>query len=345
MKKYFSLLLCFALASAAFAQSKSEKEPYLTRSLSGESIKNVEASTSGGSISVAGVTASEARIEVFVFPNNSNTSLSKEELKKRLEELYNLDVKVAGNKLTAIAKSKEPINDWTKALNIAFKIYVPQNVSTDLATSGGSISLSNLTGNQDFSTSGGSLNLEKLSGKIHGRTSGGSINLENSKDEIDLETSGGSINASNCSGNLKLETSGGSLHLDDLNGTIRAKTSGGSVKGKNIGGELITHTSGGSIDLRDLACSLETSTSGGNIAVSINQLGKYVRISNSAGNINITLPKNKGLNLDFSGRMSNTHLENFDGKIDEDSVKGKLNGGGVPVTIDANSGRIRIELK
>ncbi|MBD0333468.1 MAG: DUF4097 family beta strand repeat protein [Chitinophagaceae bacterium] len=345
MKKYFFILLLFVQASFAIAQSKFDKEPYLTKSLSGESIKNVEATTSGGSISVAGVNASEARIEVYVSPNNEKNSLTKEELKQRLDEMYNLDIRVANNKLIAIAKSKEQIRDWKKALNIGFKIYVPQNASTNLTTSGGSISLSNLSGSQTFTTSGGSLHINKLSGKVNGRTSGGSIHLEDSRDEIDLTTSGGSIKASNSSGNLKLVTSGGSLDLTDLKGTINATTSGGSVRGKNIDGELKAHTSGGSVHLSDLSCSLETSTSGGNIDVAFSQVGKYVKINNSAGNIDITLPKNKGLDLDLSGRIANTHFEKFDGKIDENTVKGKLNGGGVPITIDASSGWIKIELK
>jgi len=344
MRKLFYLLLLIAQASFVVAQ-KSDKEPYLVRSLSNETIRNVEAKTSGGSISVTGVNASETRIEVYVSPGNSNTILSKEELKQKLEELYDLNITVTNNKLSAIAQSKKQIKDWKKALNISFRIYVPQNVSTDLSTSGGSIRLTSLSGAQDFSTSGGSLDIEKVSGKIRGRTSGGSIQLHNSKDEIDLSTSGGSISASDCSGTIRLSTSGGSLDLSNLDGNIKASTSGGSVSGENIGGELTAHTSGGSIHLTDMKCSLETSTSGGNIDVTVTELGKYVRIGNSGGDISVTLPKNKGLDLDLSGRIGNTRFENFAGNIDEDMVKGKLNGGGVPVRVGAGSGRIRVDFK
>jgi hypothetical protein len=342
MKKSFALSLCFFLAIVAFAQK--DNEPYLTKSLSGESIKNIEATTSGGNISVAGV-ASEARIEVYVSSNNSKTTLTKEEIKQRLEEMYDLDISVNGGKLNAIAKSKLRNIDWKKALNIGFKIYVPQNVSTDLTTSGGNISLNNISGTQSFSTSGGNLQLTKLSGKLKGRTSGGNIYLEDSKDDIDLTTSGGNIRANNCSGDLKLVTSGGTVELNGLKGSTDAVTSGGNVRGKNIEGDLKAHTSGGNIDLNDLSCSLESSTSGGNIDISFSQLGKFVKVNNSGGNIVLTLPKNKGMDLDLSGRISNTHFENFNGKIDEDRVKGKLNGGGIPVSADASSGSIKIELK
>lgn len=340
--KQLSFALLFT-AVAFIAKAQTGKEPYLVKSLSSESIRAVEARTSGGSISVTG-DGSNARIEVYVTGNNGKT-LSKEEITQRLDELYNLDVSVAGGKLSALAKPKDHIRDWKRALNISFKVYVGSNVSTDLATSGGSIHLENLNGSQKFETSGGSLYVSKLSGKVHGATSGGSIHLEDSKDEIDLSTSGGSIEASNSSGNLRLSTSGGSLDLTNLKGAIRATTSGGSVKGEGIDGELEAHTSGGNVDLDNLTCSLETSTSGGNIDVSFASLGKYVKIGNSAGSVRLSLPKGKGLDLDLSGDIANTSFENFSGRIDDRSVRGKLNGGGIPVTVDASSGRIRLELK
>ncbi len=343
MKKYLLFFLIAVLQLSLNAQ-KSGK-PFMTKSLSNESIKDVEVETSGGSISVSGVAVTEARVEVYITSNN-NKELTNEEIQQRLNDKYNLDVSVANNKLTAIARQKEKINDWKKALNISFKVFVPKNVSTDLSTSGGSISLNNLSGQLKFSTSGGSLDLDNVSGNVDGRTSGGSIDLRNSKDDIELSTSGGSIDAKNCEGKLRLSTSGGSLDLKDLKGDIRATTSGGGIHGSDIEGELIAHTSGGSIHFNDLACSLETSTSGGNIAVSMKALGKYIKISNSAGNIDLTLPKDKGLDLDLSAsKIKTDQLSNFNGKMDDDNVNGKLNGGGVPVRVDAGSGKISLSLR
>src|SRR5206468_2296620 len=94
MKKHFFLLLLISQACCALAQNKGDKVPYLVKPLSNESIKNVEARTSGGSISVTGISASDARIEVYVSPSNSSVSLTKEELQQRLNELYDLTITV-----------------------------------------------------------------------------------------------------------------------------------------------------------------------------------------------------------------------------------------------------------
>jgi len=342
MKKFFTLLLItLCIGSTAFAQK--EDTPYLTKSLSKENVESVFSRTSGGSILVAGV-GTDARVEVYITSNNGKT-LSKEEIKARLEKDFKLTVEVSSGKLTATAEPDSFFKDWKQGLNISFKIYVPTKVSTDLSTSGGSIDLENLAGTQNFNTSGGGLTLSGLSGRVRGKTSGGGIRIKDSKDDIDLATSGGSIHASNCSGTLQLNTSGGRIELDNLNGEIEAETSGGPIKGESVRGNLYARTSGGRIELMKMACALDASTSGGGINVEIVEVTGAVSLSNSGGNINLTMPANKGLNLRLRGEKINTvSLTNFSGEQEENRVTGKVNGGGVEVNV-STSGSITFSMK
>src|SRR5690349_2380994 len=95
MKQIFTLLLSICLLDVmVFAQ---DRAPYLTKSLSGNNVNAVYARTSGGNIQVTGVSASEARIEVYISDNGKN--LSKYEVTKRLKEDYELTVEMDGNKL------------------------------------------------------------------------------------------------------------------------------------------------------------------------------------------------------------------------------------------------------
>jgi DUF4097 and DUF4098 domain-containing protein YvlB len=344
MQKFHTFILVILLGAGSLQAQTSDK-PFLTKSLSSESIHDIYARTSGGGIDVSGVSSGEARIEVYVYPSNNRSSLTKGELQEKLDKDYELTVSVEGNKLTAIAKPKDFDMNWKKALTISFKVFVPENVSTDLSTSGGGIALKNLSGTLNFSTSGGGLSLDQLRGKIHGRTSGGGITVTNTNDDIDLATSGGGIKASNCRGNLKLSTSGGSIDLNDLQGSIEAGTSGGPVRASGIKGELIARTSGGSVDLQNLSCSVEAHTSGGNMNVAITELGKYVNVSNSGGNIRLEVPANKGMDLKLRGeRIKMDNVSNFNGDQEENKVTGKMNGGGIPV--DARtSGNITLAVK
>jgi hypothetical protein len=341
MKTY--IILFFLACQGIIASAQDNKTPYLTKSLSGNAIKHVFVSTSGGSITVSGDKGQQPRVEVYI-TNNMGFNPSKEEIKKHLADDYSLDISVNGGELHAVAKRKHNGNwDWGRSLNIAFKVYVPQDVATNLETSGGSIHLDNLTGEEKFTTSGGSLHLDRLTGNVRGRTSGGSIQVSNSGENIDLETSGGSIHANNCKGIIKLGTSGGSLHLDELSGKIDATTSGGSVSASNIKGDLHTGTSGGSVNLSNLACSLDTYTSGGSMHVQLSQLGKYVKINSSGGHVDLQLP-NKGLDLNLHGNKVTAELgSSFSGTKDKDRIEGKLNGGGVPVDVNGG-GRVNLTL-
>ncbi|HVW95072.1 MAG TPA: DUF4097 family beta strand repeat-containing protein [Mucilaginibacter sp.] len=336
MKTYLLLLAIACTGCNVIAQSNQDKTPYQTRSLASDGISEVFVKTSGGSISVSGGSESP-RIEVYVHGNNGQ-ELSKEEIESRLKDDYDLNISVSNHELHATAKRKhDGVFNWRKQLSISFKIFTPRQVSSHLNTSGGSIHLDNLNGKQEFSTSGGSLHMDNLAGSIKGETSGGSIAVSNSKDMISLETSGGSIRATNCQGKIKLETSGGSLQLQDLNGNIVANTSGGSIKGSNIEGELITGTSGGSVNLSRMSCSLEASTSGGSMHVDMAKLGKYIKLDVSGGHVDLSLPEGQGMNLNLSAsKIKSASLSKFSGEWEKDHVKGTLNGGGIPVSVDAS---------
>lgn len=342
MKTFFTLLFATGLSMAALAQDDNQT-PYLTKSLANDGINSVMVSTSAGGILVSGKSGEAPRIEVYIKGNNGR-ELSKEEIQKRLDEKYDMDIAVNGHELTATVKTKHDIMDWHDGLSISFKIYVPETCSTNLHTSGGGISLDNLKGSETFSTSGGGLNIDKLNGTILGRTSGGGIIVSNSGDDIDLHTSGGGIQARDCKGKIKLETSGGGLVLENLSGDIYAHTSGGGVDGRNIEGEFKTSTSGGSIDLKEMACSLDAHTSGGGLYAQMKSLGKYLRVSSSAGNVEIEIPAKQGLTLDLSGeRISENTLTNFSGSWDKRHVTGTVNGGGIPVEAHASSGDVELK--
>jgi len=338
MKTY--LLILFIACQSFIALAQDNKTPYETKSIANDGLKDVFVETSGGSITVSGASGEAQRVEIYVRGNN-NAELSREEIKKRLDEDYVLEVSVNNHELHAVAKRKHEGGfnwDWRKQLSISFKIYVPKQVSSHLETSGGSIHLDNLSGNEKFSTSGGSLHIDALSGIIKGETSGGSIEVSNSANDINLETSGGSIHASNCQGKIHLETSGGSLHLSSLKGSINANTSGGSVEADNIEGELNTGTSGGSLNLTRLSCSLEASTSGGSLNAELLHVGKYVKLDVSGGHVNLRLPAKQGYDLNLSANRINKpeNMTGFNGEWEKDHVHGSVNGGGIPVSVDAS---------
>jgi len=165
--------------------------------------------------------------------------------------------------------------NWVRNLKVEFNLLIPKNYNVKLNTSGGSLSIEDLTGELNARTSGGSINVGNIVGDVKLRTSGGAINTDNITGNIDAHTSGGSIKVTinkQLTEDAKLTTSGGSITaylIPNIQTDIHASTSGGRVKsdfeidGKvkkmsvrgsiNGGGpKLILKTSGGSIKIKEI---------------------------------------------------------------------------------------------
>lgn len=325
------------------AAAQAQQAPYLSQPLTNPSFTEAIMSTCGGSLELSGKEGEKPRIEVYITSNNGK-KLSQQEVEKRLSERYEIIIETSGNTLKAEARCKSGIKlDWRESLNISFKVYINSKVNSNLRTSGGSITMHQVAGRHNFTTSGGSLRLSHLYGDINGSTSGGSIQLTDSDGEINLRTSGGSITAERSKGSLQLTTSGGSIRLANLDGNVTVSTSGGSISAQDVKGALSSRTSGGSIRIEGLRGSVDAATSGGSVNVGIVEVGSYVKLSTSAGGINITMPGNKGLDLDLAGmRVNVPTLQNFSGSTANNKIKGSVSGGGIPVSARASGGSVNL---
>jgi len=301
----FSFLLLYTWSLSVLAQN--DQKPYLTKSFNLNNNGNLITTTSGGSIKVTGTSGSDVKVVMYVRPNNSknrNEAPSPEALEK-----YRFDVRQEGNTVYAIAERKDQKWDNKTALNVSFEIEVPETITTKLNTSGGSISLANVSGNQQVNTSGGSLNFNNVKGEVNGSTSGGSINV------------------SKFNGNLNASTSGGSIKLTEATGALKVSTSGGSINLNNVSGDISAHTSGGSIN------------------ADIQKLGKYLTLATSGGSVRATIPANQGLDLDLAGTRVRTTVTNFTGTAKDDRVKGSMNGGGIPVKMSTSGGTTELSYR
>ena len=330
----------FLLLTTGFGQDNDS--PYFSKNFSGEAINDVVVETSGGFVKIYGGSQTGSKVDMFVSANNWNGKISKEEIAERLKT-YLVRIEREGGKLMVSAKPLNG-NSWgngKNGLSISFVVSVPEAASSVVRTSGGSLVAKNLDGNQTLSTSGGSITLDDLAGDVRARTSGGSLAISNCRKRMDAATSGGSIRAENTSGIITLATSGGSLDLSKLSGTISARTSGGSVEANDLNGECRLATSGGSMTLRQMSGGLEAQTSGGAIRAQITTLDKFLTLNTSSGSIDVEMPTNQGMDLDLRGSNVKMELKNFDGQTERSVVRGRMNGGGIPVKMTASQ-QIRI---
>jgi DUF4097 and DUF4098 domain-containing protein YvlB len=331
-----NIALAFILTASCLAlQAQNSESDYLytTKSFKDASPKKIIAGTSHGNISVSDVPASQTRVEVYVRNNNSNLNLSKQEIQKKLDEYYSLEISLSGDVLNAFVRRKKEILVNESGLSISFVIYAPKTASSTLKTSHGNIDLTGLEGSQDAETSHGDITISKITGKVVGQTSHGNVSVTDCKNEIDVSTSHGDITGRNCAGTIKLITSHGNIDLRDLKGKVRAGTSHGNVSGNSIEGEVTASTSHGNVSLDGMSSSVNASTDHGDISLTAVTITGEIVMNNGNGNISLELPKGKGLNLDLQGKnVYVDELQNFTGTKEKDLVKGSTNGGGIKVS-------------
>lgn len=210
-----------------------------------------------------------------------------------------------------------------------YVVTVPTRFDAQLRTSGGSVSVRDLTGEVKAETSGGSLRFAHLRGPVTGDTSGGSIQAEDCEGKVRIHTSGGGITVATGAGSLEGSTSGGSVTAKDFRGPVHVSTSGGSVTVENVTGPIDGSTSGGSIHASLSAPITDT-----------------VRLSTSGGGITLQVPASSAFDLDAetsAGGVSSDLPVTMQGKLERSRLKGTVNGGGKSVFLRTSAGSIRVK--
>jgi len=84
----------------------------------------------------------------------------------------------------------------------AFELWVPRGINVELSSAGGSVAISDVTGEFRGHTGGGSLVIEGASGNARLTTGGGDVRVSNSRLAGSVSTGGGEVVISNVSGSL-----------------------------------------------------------------------------------------------------------------------------------------------
>ena len=287
-------------AISIFSTTVFAQEPYVVQEFGVSDDVKIEVQTAGGSIEVIGRDTDEVRVEMYVRERGREVDPGDGDLNG-----WQIDIDKTGNKVYAIAKRQD--RSWgNNKVSISFIVYAPVRSTSELKTSGGSISLENLIGTQTANTSGGSIRAEKIGGDIELKTSGGSITINDIEGFVAANTSGGRISVDRVTGGIDVKTSGGSITLEEVHGNVEAKTSGGSITAEIV-------------EPKD-----------------------FIELKTSGGSISIVVPRDKGYDLELDGNRVRADLDNFSGQYERDEIEGTLNGGGTKISARTSGGSVRL---
>jgi len=324
MKASLALLLLFAGVAAASTEEK------ITKTLAATSGGTVMVEVDFGSIEiVADAGRSDVNVDVWRKITRWNTSDEEDYIKENPVELTQ-----DGNTVSLRARSKTHFSwswfsGWRNRNEAHYIVHIPEQFSTELKTSGGSIAVSNVSGPVNANTSGGPLRFTNIHGPINGHTSGGGIKTVDCSGDIRINKSGGGIEVTGSSGTLHGNTSGGGITIKTFNGPIDIATSGGSITVENIQGQIKGHTSGGSVHAilpAPIPGDVDLSTSGGGLHVQMASDAAFtLDAETSGGGVSSDLP------VTVQGNIGRSHL------------KGTVNAGGPNVRLRTSGGGIHIQ--
>ncbi|MBZ5597311.1 MAG: DUF4097 domain-containing protein [Acidobacteriia bacterium] len=151
------------------------------------------------------------------------------------------------------------------------------------------------------------------------------------------------------SSNLDLHTGDGHITVDDVKGEVRLDSSDGELIARSLDGMLNADTRDGSIRVSGRFDRLDLHTSDGNINAQIasaSKMGSSWALRTGDGTITLRLPADFSADLDAhtgDGHVSSDFPITVSGSLKENSLRGRLNGGGALLEVRTGDGDIRLE--
>ena len=147
---------------------------------------------------------------------------------------------------------------------------------------------------------------------------------------VNLRTGDGKIEVAGLKGDLDLHTGDGSINLDGVDGKLHATTGDGHIEANGRFDELGLKTGDGHVDVRakngsSLAAGWRLETGDGSVSLEVpGDLAADVDLHTSDGHIDLDMPVQA------------------EGRIRQNEIRGKLNGGGSLLTIRTGDGSIHL---
>jgi hypothetical protein len=166
--------------------------------------------------------------------------------------------------------------------------------------------------------------------------------------DLQAHTSDGNMSARALTGNLEVHAGDGSVTLEDVHGDLHLGTSDGNVVIRGASGTLQARGSDGHMTVDGEFTAVQLHTSDGTLDLTLapgSKLNAASSIESSDGHVNISVPSTLAADLDIStsdGRIDCSLPLTMDHYDSSHSIRGRLNGGGTPLSIHTSDGNVKI---
>lgn len=170
--------------------------------------------------------------------------------------------------------------------------------------------------------------------------------------DLEARTSDGALKVSGVHGNVELHTSDGAVGVEDVSGAVRLTASDGAIHMRNLSGTVESRSSDGAVAIQGRFTGLQVHAGDGSVDVTVadgSQLTTASRVEASDGSVKIHLPRSLKADLDVHTSDGSIKCElpvmteGFNSSHNSGhNLRGRLNGGGTPLTIHTSDGSVSI---
>jgi DUF4097 and DUF4098 domain-containing protein YvlB len=302
---------------AAFASA----EGSFQRTLQVSGPVNVDVSTGSGSIQVR--SGSSGQVQITARIKATDWGGGAEERVRRIEA--NPPIQQSGNTIR-IGHLDDP--ELRHNISISYDLVVPAETELHAQSGSGAERVEGINGAVEVEAGSGAVSVSDIGSRVKAETGSGEIAIERVRGDVRAKAGSGDIRATEIAGGF--EGTSGSGHIEV------SQTAPGSVR---------VDTGSGGLDVRGIRGSLDATAGSGDIAVEGEATGRWT-VHTGSGTVRLKMASGAAFDLDAktsSGSISTTQSVTVQGSLGHRELRGKVNGGGVPVEVRTGSGNIEIE--
>ena len=213
-------------------------------------------------------------------------------------------------------------------------------------TSGGDVLLDSGGADVNAQTYSGKITINSARGRVTAKNSGGDITIGEVGQDVSAQTYSGAVRVKKCAGKTEAKTSGGDVIIGEGAGEIIAQTYSGTIRIQKAQSRVAAKNSGGNIEINEAAGPIDANTFSGAITASLQARATGdCRFETSGGDIRLRLPRAAAFDLNArasSGKVITEMPVTFIVQSEQKRgvMRGKINGGGAALVLQANSGSI-----
>ncbi len=170
--------------------------------------------------------------------------------------------------------------------------------------------------------------------------------------DLEARTSDGAIRVSGVQGYLKLHTTDGKVDVEDAGGALHLEASDGTIHVHNLKGSVDSSSSDGRVAIDGRLTAFHIHTGDGSLELALDEGSKLdgsSRIQSSDGSVALRVPRSLAADLDVhasDGEIECALPVSIEGYSTAHqsghNLRGHLNGGGPPLSIDTSDGSVSI---